>query len=58
MGLGRTSYAQAPSQEIDHVCIRGSTQHTIRADPITVLDERVASDHRPIVTNVYSAERP
>jgi len=48
-----TFNSTSPSKEIDHLCIRGSTRHSIRADPILVVDERVASDHRPIVTNVY-----
>jgi endonuclease/exonuclease/phosphatase family metal-dependent hydrolase len=46
-----------PSKEIDHLAIRGSGKYAIRADPIVVLDEKVASDHRPIVTNVYIKPR-
>ncbi len=46
-----------PSKEIDHLAIRGSAKYAIRADPIVVLDEKVASDHRPIVTNVYIRSR-
>lgn len=52
-----TFNSTSPSKEIDHVCIRGGTRHSIRADPIIVVDEKVASDHRPIVTNVYITPR-
>lgn len=48
-----TFNSTAPTIEIDHLCIRGSSTCRIRADQIIVLDERIASDHRPIVTNVY-----
>lgn len=46
-----------PEIEIDHVCIRGSSRWRVHADPITVLPEREASDHLPILTNVYFTPR-
>ena len=56
-GSRYTFNSVTPSKEIDHVCVRGSSKYKIRAAGIKVIDERVASDHRPIVTDVYITPR-
>lgn len=45
-GANPTWPADAPTQEIDHVAERGLPEYSVSHD---VIDERVASDHRPIL---------
>lgn len=45
-GAGKTWPADTPTQEIDHVAERGLPRYTIAH---SVVDEAVASDHRPIL---------
>jgi len=52
-GSAFTFDAKNPSIEIDHVFIRDGAKMKISTEKITVLEETVASDHRPIVTTVY-----
>lgn len=44
--------AQNPSMEIDHVCVRDSDEIALTVDRVEVVDEREASDHRPLLAVV------
>lgn len=48
----KTWNARHPTIEIDNILVRGSSEVAVSAEPVRVIDEPEASDHRPIATTI------